>query len=704
MNSSDIKVDYPLEVVYQIEQDQKEDYNNAAEFINKSDFDIVSVQHEFGIFGGASGSNIVELLGRLEKPVITTLHTILPNPSELQKKTLIEIAAFSRYIIVMSSKAFDILEEVYSIPLDKVRLIYHGIPDVPFIDSEFYKNRIEMTDKKIVLTYGFLSPGKGLEVMIKAMQYVVKTHPDTLYLILGVTHPEVKNRSGEEYRESLVKLTKQLGLENHIIFQNDFVDNQTLTTYLGAADVMVCPYHNEDQISSGVLSSAIGMGKAVVSTPFLYARDILGNGIGILANFRDHTGIAEAVNEILSNEKKKINLGKKAYVFSREMTWNKVAKKYSILFEQTIDEIHKKLNKDIYPVILPYVNLDYLYFLTDDTSIIHHAYYGVPNRDCGYSTDDAGRALAVSSEYLYLFDDSNAINLINKYLSFLQYVQREDGWFHNIVNYRREFEDEKGSEDTLGRCIWGLGSLCKISLNLEEQKLAKLLLDKSSHLILDLKSPRALAYCGIGLSGYIQNNPEAIKEKRILFAIADRLIEHYHDNVKKDWLWFEEILTYDNARLPEVLLLANKHRAGEETLEVALASLDFLTSLQYKEGYFDLIGNEGWYSRGSERACFGQQPIEAAALVQAYMLAHMTSGNEKYIELALSAFQWFLGRNRFATPLYNPKTGACADGIDVHGISENKGSESTLSFLMALLNMYNWEIRDKFKYRDKVSS
>ncbi len=704
MNSPSVKLDYPPKVVCQIDKDRREDYDNAAKFINKSDVDIVSVQHEFGIFGGPSGSNIVELLGRLKKPVITTLHTILPNPSELEKKTLIEIAAFSRYLVVMSRKAFSILEEAYSIPLDKVRLIYHGNSDVSFIDPVFYKYKLKLTERKVILTYGFVSPGKGLEIMIKAMKYVVKEHPDTLYIILGVTHPEVKSHSGEEYRESLVELTKKLKLEGNVIFHDDFVDDQTLTDYLGAADVMVCPYHGEAQISSGVLSSAIGMGKAVVSTPFLFARDVLENGVGVLVNFRDHIGMAEAVKELLGDEKKKINLGKKAYESSREMTWDKVAKQYATLFEQTIDETYKKLSSDRYPIVLPEVNLDYLCFLTDDTSILHHAHYGVPNRHCGYSTDDAARALTVSSEYFYLFDDEEAINLIKKYLSFLQYSQREDGWFHNIVNYKGEFEDEKGTEDTLGRCIWGLGSLCQISLNLEAQKLAKQLLENSSHLILSLKSPRALAYCGMGLHGYIQNNRSAENERNMLFAIADRLIEHFIDTSKEDWVWFEESLTYDNARLPQVLLLANKHGAREETLEIGLTSLDFLTSTQYKEGYFDIIGNEGWHYKDSQGASFGQQPIDAAALVQTYMLAHMTSNNDKYINLALSAFQWFLGRNRFSTSLYDPKTGACADGIDAHGISKNKGSESTLSFLMALLTMYNWEIRDKYKYRDKVSS
>lgn len=701
MNNTKKGYDYPPEVVFQVQQDNLEDYRRAAEFINASDVDLVSLQHEFGLFGGEDGIYITELLGHLNKPVVTTLHTVLTQPTPGQYRALIEIAAFSQYLVVMNRLALNILRETYDIPEGKSCLIYHGVPDIPYIDSIFYKSQLGFMDREIVLTFGFLSPNKGIEIALQALPPVVEKRPQVLYIILGITHPVVKEHSGEQYREKLEKMVEELTLTENVLFINEFVDDATLGKYLGAADIVVCPYHSEEQITSGVLSNALGRGKPVISTPYHHAREALSGGRGRLVNFKDPDSFTGALLELLENKEERLFVAAQAYALGKEMCWSKVGRQYVELFEHTVDEASRKkiFLRQGFVHTLPPVNLEFMKALTDKTGIIQHTLYGVPDRSHGYSTDDCARALVVCSEFHNLFREDSVIPLINKYLSFILYACRGDGWFANFMNYQQQFIDKEISQDTFGRCLWGLGSAVCLCRGDGQNKLAQELFDRSLFMLEKLTFSRAMAYSALGLAAYLEQHPDGEKVQEGLHFVAEELLALYRKSATEKWRWFEPFFTYDNARLPQALLLSYRHFSSEEYLQVALEALDFLTSIVYRDGYFDLIGNKGWYYRGKKRAVFDQQPLDAGALVETYLLAFLLCGKEEYLDLSYAAFQWFLGRNRLGVSLYCPESGACADGLEKEGINNNKGAESTIAFLLALLSLYRWELQDRFNNR-----
>ena len=699
MHNTAEPLDYPPQVEFQIQQGEFEDYRKAAEFINNSEVDLVSLQHEFGLFGGADGDYIVEFLNHLQKPVVTTLRTVLAKPTSGQNKALIEVAAFSQALVIMNSMAIDMLTDIYEVPSSKINMIYHGVPDNFYVDPAYFKAKLQLDDREIILTFGFLSPNKGIENMIKAMAAVIKKHPRALYIVLGITHPGVKQKHGEVYRESLQQLVSENSLQKNVLFVDEFVDEATLDCYLGAADLVVCPYHAEEQITSGVLSNALGKGKAIISTPYLHAREVLSAGRGQLVNFNDPEGLAEAASELLSNPELRKAMAGQAYVLGREMAWSKVSRQYLKLFDQVADHASRKctaLEGMIHT--LPQVNLSYLKSLTDDTCLIQHTKHGVPHYFHGYSADDAARGIVVCSHYFNLFRDDSVLQLMDKYLSFLKHARQGSGWFHNFMNFERQFPPQEAGEDTFGRCLWGLGAAIHLCQEGDQSRLARELFEDSLSLIPQLNNTRSLAYCALGLSNYLLQYPEAHAVAEKMRYVADRLVEFYRNNASPDWPWFETFLTYDNARLPQALLLAYRHLNEPVYLEIGLKSLDYLISLQYRDGYFDLIGNDGWYWKDKERAIFDQQGVDASALTAACLLAANFVNQQGYLEMGYAAFHWFLGRNRLGKPLYDASTGSCADGLERGGISKNKGAESIISFLLSLLYLYRWELRERFTY------
>lgn len=687
--------DYPPQVIYQIEQDNVEDYRKAAEIINSSAVDIVSLQHEFGLFGGHDGVQIVEFLSLLQKPVATTLHTVLERPTATQKKALIEVAAFSQALVVMNTLAISFLTETYNISRSKIHLIPHGVSDTFYLDPSYYKHQLLLTERFVILTFGFLSPNKGIEVMLEALPSVIKKHPEVLYLVLGATHPVVKKQHGENYRKSLETMVEKLGIAQNVLFIDQFVDDDTLGCYLGAADLVVCPYHSEGQITSGVLSISLGKGKAIISTPYLHAKEVLSGGTGRLVNFNDPKEMGEAVQQLLENPETRLSLANLAYLAGQQMGWRRVAGQHLELLESLTSR--KKLIKQGRVQTLPLINMNYLKILTDDTGIVQHTVYGVPDFAHDYSSDDAGRAIVACVQYFNLFKDESVLILLDKYLAFLSYARQGNGWFYNYMNYQKGFPAQEISQDTFGRCLWGLGAAASLVQNRDQNILAKELLEKSIPLLNRLTATRAQAYSACGLANYLLYHPDAKTAETGLRLIADSLLERYRQNASKTWRWFENFLTYDNARLPQALLLSYKHFSDPAYLETALEALDFLSEIQYQAGYFDLIGNQGWYQKEGERAVFCQQPLDAGALTEAFLLAAELSGQRKYMDLAYAAFQWYLGRNRLGKPLYNPTTGACADGLGADGLSKNQGAESTISFLLALVALYQWELIDNFQ-------
>ena len=707
---------YPEEVVFQIQRDKLEDYYLAADFINQSDADLVCLQHEFGLFGGNAGDYIFALLSGINKPVITTMHTMIREPEPEYRTSTEQLIKYSEKLVVMSQAAVDMLKNVYKAPEDKIEIIFHGVPDYPFNNCSKYKKMLNLKGSPLVLTFGLLSQNKGIESVLEALPEVISQYPDLVYLVLGATHPMVKRTQGEVYRQYLKNKVSELGLENNVVFHDKFVEKEELCNYILASDIYVSPYLSREQIVSGALTYAMGMGKAIVSTPYWYAQEMLSDNRGLLVDFGDTDGFKNSLLYLIENPDECNGMRKNAYDFGRKMTWKNVGKEYNTVFIKALKNyntypgIHNRFN--FLPNQLPEVKLDHLELLTDDVGIIQHTNLGVPARRYGYSTDDVGRALVALTQ---LIDSPKKAEEFRKsittYMSFLEHAQTDTGHFHNFMSYKREFLDKKGSEDTLGRAIYGLGHVVSCPyLSKNIRTLANTLLSKSRPEMENLGSPRAKAYAMCGLyemlrTGVDTDEFESVFNSRrdfvksidtlvdrdnfesIFISHADSLVDLYEANHKEDWNWFEPTVTYSNAKLSESLLLAYNYTKNRTYREIGLVTLDFLTEIQLNGDFFDTVGNQGWYSYNGEKPLFDQQPIEAGYLTQAYVSAYESVRDRKYIQLAKYSFEYFLGRNRLRTVMYDYSTGAVCDGLSSDGMNCNQGAEPVICFLMALSSL-----------------
>jgi len=698
VNDTESGYDYPPRVRFEIAQNDLASYQRAADFLNINNVDIVCLQHEYGIFGGPAGSHILALLRDLRPPIVTTLHTVLRQPEAGQRKVLAEIAALSDRLVVMSQHGARFLEETYGIKPRKVEVIPHGIPDVPFVDPNYYKDHFGVEGKMVLLTSGLLSPNKGIETLIGALPKVLAARPDVVYMVLGATHPHVKRRDGESYRISLQRLAVELGVEKSVLFHNRFVNPEELIEFMGAADIYITPYLKAEQIVSGTLAHAVGAGKAVISTPYWYAEELLADGRGRLVPFGEPSAIADAVLELLQNRSKRHAIRKKAYLLGREMVWSKVASRYMESFEKARGERGRRPRPsfaartlDRRPREFPPLRLHHLRRLTDTTGILQHAVYTVPDYSEGYATDDNARALIVS---VLLDEQEHDISgeadlLASRYLGFLSYAfNKETGRFRNKMSYDRRWLDESGSEDSHGRALWGLGTVLERSNKEGLRSLAGTLFSAAMPATLDLMHPRAWAFSLMGIHEYLLHFYGDRAAQQTGEILAGRLMELHRRNGSADWPWFEPFLSYSNAALPHALLLSAQWLSREDMAETALASLEWLAELQRaQEGHFVPIGCNGWYRRGESRARFDQQPIEAHAMLAACLEAYRFSGDAKWRREAERSFEWFLGWNDLKAPLYDPTTGGCRDGLQPESPNQNQGAESTLSFLMSSLEM-----------------
>jgi len=720
LNDPSETYNYPAEVVFQIERDKIEDYYRAADYINQSDADIVCLQHEFGLFGGDAGGYIYAILSGIDKPVITTMHTVIREPELEYRVSTEKLIRYSEKLVVMSQTAVDILKDVYEAPEDKIEVIFHGLPDYPFNNCEKYKKMLNLKGSPLVLTFGLLSQNKGIESLLDALPDVVNKYPDLVYLILGATHPGVKKRNGEAYRQYLKNKVSELGLENNVVFHDKFVEKEELCNYILASDIYASPYLSREQIVSGALTYAIGMGKAIVSTPYWYAQEMLSDNRGLLVDFRDTEGFEKSLLYLIENPEECDIMRKKAYDFGRKMTWGNVGKEYTTVFHKalknynTYPKIQNRFN--FLPNQLPEVKLDHLKLLTDDVGIIQHTDLGVPALRYGYSTDDVGRALVAVTQLINSEEKAEEHwKLIATYMSFLEHAQTDTGHFHNFMSYNREFLDEEGSEDTLGRAIYGLGHVVSCSyLSKNIRTLAYTLVSKSKQEMENLSHPRAKAYTMCGLHemlradvgadefGSIFNSRrDAVKSvdsliekeafESIFVKLADSLVDLYETNHKEDWNWFGPTVTYSNAKLSESLLLAYDYTKNKTYRKIGLDTLDFLTEIQWRGDFFDLVGNQGWYSYNGEKPLFDQQPIEAGYLTQAYVSAYEIVRERKYLELAKYSFEYFMGRNRLRTVMHDCSTGAVCDGLNSEGMNYNQGAEPVICYLMALSSLNKHE-------------
>ncbi len=690
---------YPARVRWTLTQEDLQSYQDTAEFLNFNNIDMVCLQHEYGIFGGPAGSHILRLLRRLKMPVVTTLHTVLREPNPDQKSVMEEISALSDRLIVMSQLSSQFLQEIYKVPGEKIDMVPHGVPDLPFLDPNFHKDMFGVEGKAVLLTFGLLSPNKGIENVIQALPQILAKHKNVVYIVTGATHPHVLRRDGEKYRTYLQDLAKELGVESQVIFHNRFVSPEELVEFIGVADIYITPYRNEAQVVSGTLAYALGAGKAIISTPYWHAIELLDDRRGALVPFTNPGAIAQKTLELLDTPAIRHAMRKRAYLYAREMVWKKAAQGYMSSFERartdrmrnprvefSAQSAAKPLDK------LPPLKLDHLKRLTDDTGILQHAIFSVPNYGEGYTTDDNARALILSAllEQLGASVPSKTAILASRYLAFLEHAfNGEQGRFKNFLNYDRRWIEETGSEDSHGRALWALGTVLGRSENRSLRGAAGRLFEFALPVTMTFTSPRAWAFVILGIQEYLTSFPGDRDAQKLRSVLGTRLVEMYESIKKPSWKWFEDVVAYSNARLPQALLLAGAGNSDERMITAGLESLDWLLSVQRCEnkGHFVPIGSQGFYRQTGEKARFDQQPVEAAGTVSACLQAHRVTGDDRWRGEAWQVFKWFLGDNDLQRSLYDSTTGGCRDGLHPDRVNENQGAESTLSFLTALAEM-----------------
>lgn len=695
VNDTTTGYNYPPRVRFEITEKDINSYLTASDFLNLNSVDVVCLQFEYGIFGGKEGSHILALLRGLRMPIVTTLHTILENPSPDQKHVLKEVAALSDRLIVMSERGAEFLRNIYNVPSEKIEMIHHGIPDVAFVDSSFNKDLFGVEGKTVLLSFGLLSANKGIETVIAAMPEIIAHHPDCVYMIVGATHPHVIKNEGETYRLSLQWQVQQAGVENNVIFYNRFVSPEELIEFISAADIYITPYLNEAQITSGTLAYTLGAGKAVISTPYWYASEMLADGRGVLVPFKDHNTLAKEVINLLDNESERHAIRKRAYTFGRKMIWEEVAKSYMRSFQSARSErrhyipaglIPKTLDK--FPSELPILKADHLKRMTDDTAMFQHALFTLPNYSHGYTTDDNARALLVSILMEKLGNNSYP-ELSSRYLAFLGFAFNDrTKRFRNFMDYRRNWLEEVGSDDSHGRALWALGTVLNHSETPAFNSMAGWLFEQTLPSITFTTSPRAWAFALIGIYEYSQKYSGDSRAVKVRDELAGRLLTLYKNTRSDDWQWYEKTLSYCNAALPHALLVSGKATFNEEMCEVGIESLSWLADLQHAEiGHFVPIGSNGFYKQGEKRARFDQQPVEAQAMVSVCIEAFKITKDKRWTKEARLAFEWFLGRNDLNLAIYDPTTGGCRDGLHSDRVNENQGAESTLAFLQSLVEL-----------------
>jgi glycosyltransferase involved in cell wall biosynthesis len=689
--------DYPTEVRFEIAEQDLPSYLRAADFLNITDVAVVCVQHEFGIFGGPAGSHVLALLRELQMPIITTLHTVLREPNTEQRRVMRELIRLSTRLVVMSERGREFLSGIYHAPENKVDLIPHGIPDMPFADPNYFKDEFGVAGKQVLLTFGLLSPNKGIEFALRALPDIIREFPNIVYIVLGQTHPNLLRDEGEAYRLSLERLAKSLGVQKHVVFFNRFVELEELMRFIGAADIYLTPYLTEAQIISGTLAYAFGAGNAVVSTPYWHAAELLTAERGKLVPFRDAKAIAVAVVELLHDEPLRHSMRKHAYKLGREMVWSRVAQLYAKSFEQARQDhsfVGRKSSPiktlDEQPGQLPELKLDHLFRMSDSTGIFQHASFTVPNFAEGYCTDDNARALVLTLMLQKLGHDSPRLaEVAAGYAAFLNHAfNQKRGRFHNFMSFDRRWLEEVGSEDCQGHALWALGLCVSQAGPGSFQMLAVQLFEQALPVAAEFASPRAWAFTLIGIDEYLRRFSGDRRASQIRESLTTRLMQSYADTATEDWHWFEEVVSYVNAKLPHAMILNGRCMNNEAMLELGLKTLRWLTKIQTSDaGSFRPIGSNGFFPRGKERAVFDQQPIEAQATISACIEAYQATGDMFWVAEARRVFEWFLGRNDLGLALYDPTTGGCRDGLHVDRLSQNQGAESTLAFLLSLAEM-----------------
>ena len=678
---------YDTDVTYTLQSQTLETYRSTAEKINeRDDIGLVCIQHEFGLFGGTMGDYLLAFLLALNKPVITVFHTVLPEPCEKRLKVVQSIEALSDRLIVLTKKSREMLKSHYHCPPDKIAYIPHGTHIILWEQKDHLKQKYGFGEKIVLSNFGLLSENKNIETALYALKDVVKEHPNVIYLVMGKTHPEVVKQDGERYRERLLKITRDLQLQDHVLFINEYLELSKLLEYLTLSDIYLFTSKDPNQAVSGTLAYALSCGCAVISNPIPHAVEVLKDGHGMLMEkFGDKEELSQNIIELITNNEKRIEIAKRAFADIRSTSWENVAIKYGLLFGELTERIEDlRFN-------LPPVKLDHIKKLTTNFGILQFSTFSKPDPNHGYTLDDNARALINMVMHYREYRKTNILSYADIYLSFIENIQRENGWFDNYMNYEQQLTDqniEVNLEDANGRAIWSLGyiisnqDILPSGLVSRAKKCWKKIIGKVDA----INSPRAIAYTIKGLYYHHSVCPDELEKKEVI-RLANKLLRHYRINSDDEWQWYEDYLTYANNILPEAMMysyLTTKIRIYRKIAEV---TFDFVLSQYFMKRQIKVISNRGWFKKKNERTFFGEQPMEVVTTIIALDLFYQVTKKKKYLHQLEIAFSWFLGNNHLNQVMYNPKNGASYDGLEDTNVNINQGAESTLCFLKAQILM-----------------
>ncbi|WP_116124722.1 glycosyltransferase family 4 protein [Lewinella sp. IMCC34183] len=684
--------DYPVEVTRRIRPQVAKDYRDTADYLNDNDFDLLVLQHEYGIFGGDDGAYVMHLLDKLRIPLIVTFHTVLKEPSFGQRNVLTRIADRAQAVVVMTQLASRLLQEVFSVSSEKIQVIEHGVPVIQSDDRDVLRERLGWTDRRVLFTFGLLGRGKGIETSIRALPAIVKEYPNTLYVVLGKTHPHVVRDNGEEYRNYLQDLARELGVGDNLQMISRFASEQELFDCLRATDIYVVPYPNEAQITSGTLAYAVGAGAGIVSTPFWHASELLQEGRGRLFPFHDSPALSRTILELFGDDAALRDMRQRAAAYGQSLLWPRIGKEYLQVFGRARVSYKSYRSSGVPVTDLPELKLDHLYRLTDDCGILQHAKYAVPARREGYCLDDNGRALLLVGMLLQrgMGDRDRLLALSDTYLSYIYHAQKESGTFRNFMSYERRFLEDQGSEDSYGRALWGV-SYCLAHPPRPDQRplLEEIFIRAIGHLD-EMRSPRTVAYGVLSLTYYLDHKPSDEAMLNLLDRLCNRLLDHYGDSRREGWDWFENYLTYCNGILPLAMFRALRHISKEAIRQAAVDSTNFLASQTIIDGILCPIGCEQPFLREQERPHYDQQPIDVMCKVLLFSEACRHQGLQPHCDNLYVTFGWFTGQNEVKATMYNPETGGCYDGLMSGGANHNQGAESLLAYLISRVEVENF--------------
>lgn len=698
MNDYGRTYDYPPAVGLQIDDRRLGDYERAADVLNRAQCEVVSLQHEFGIFGGEAGGHIMALASRLAMPLVTTLHTVLSQPTPAQRRVLGGIVDASSRVIVMAEKGRELLRTIYQVAAAKIEVIPHGTPDCAFVEPDEAKRALGFGERPVILTFGLLSPSKGIEVMIDAMPEVLKSSPAAVYVVLGATHPNLIREQGEAYRSGLVARVRALGIEDHVVFLDQFVDQATLLRFISMCDVYATPYLNEAQLTSGTLAYSFGLGKAVVSTPYWHARELLGDGRGVLVPFGDVTALGREIAGLLSDEPRRRAMRERAYAEGRPMTWPKIAERYLAVFESAARRgplrFTPRQDADMSAARRGHqaaqaIPIGHILSLCDDTGLLQHAVHAVADRSHGYCTDDNARALLLACALGRPPESPLPEILTSRFAAFLQHAWNPGtGRFRNFLGFDRSWHPDTGSEDSHGRALWALGECARSDHDHSRRSWATALFAQALPVVEGFISPRAWSFTLLGLDAYCAAVVDHAGARSLKELLANRLLAIMAAVETSDWKWFEDSLAYDNARLSQALIVTGCSTGTPRYLAAGLRTLRWLMSLQTAaEGHFRPVGSSSFGAKRMHPQAFDQQPLEAAASIAACLAAWRAGGDDTWRVHAERALAWFFGRNDLSLPLVDLETGSCRDGLHPDRANENRGGESAVSYLLSLTDM-----------------